>query len=219
MSRVITRRAAASGLAAIAAAARAARGEPSALLEAARREGSRPGMSRNWIPRRPTVRPSVHRRISRHHRRGDPHHRAGRVSATDARHQEPHAALRRVQRHRHLAHAGTEGTAELTRFTPDNRTAMRAPFTAQSDAGWYYVTNAGRWVLTATATGSPPRRRRKPGPICSIRGGRGRSRSPIRRSAALPVFGRWRCGNSMAGSSSRRWQRTIRASAARRRIP
>jgi iron(III) transport system substrate-binding protein len=36
---------------------------------------------------------------------------------------------------------------ELTQFTPDNSAAMRPQFSAQSDAGWYYVTNAGRWVL------------------------------------------------------------------------
>jgi len=36
---------------------------------------------------------------------------------------------------------------ELTAFTPDNASALRPQFAAQSDAGWYYVTNAGRWVL------------------------------------------------------------------------
>jgi iron(III) transport system substrate-binding protein len=36
---------------------------------------------------------------------------------------------------------------ELTQFTPDNSAGMRPQFIAQSDAGWYYVTNAGRWVL------------------------------------------------------------------------
>jgi iron(III) transport system substrate-binding protein len=35
----------------------------------------------------------------------------------------------------------------LTQFTPDNAAALRPQFAAQSDAGWYYVTNAGRWVL------------------------------------------------------------------------
>ena len=37
--------------------------------------------------------------------------------------------------------------SELTQFTPDNSAGMRPQFRAQSDPGWYYVTNAGRWVL------------------------------------------------------------------------
>ena len=37
--------------------------------------------------------------------------------------------------------------SELMQFTPENGAGMRQQFKAQSDAGWYYVTNAGRWVL------------------------------------------------------------------------
>jgi iron(III) transport system substrate-binding protein len=36
---------------------------------------------------------------------------------------------------------------ELTEYTPANSAALRPQFAAQSDPGWYYVTNAGRWVL------------------------------------------------------------------------
>jgi iron(III) transport system substrate-binding protein len=36
---------------------------------------------------------------------------------------------------------------ELSAFTPDDRPAIRPQFGAQSDQGWFYVTNAGRWVL------------------------------------------------------------------------
>jgi iron(III) transport system substrate-binding protein len=36
---------------------------------------------------------------------------------------------------------------ELAAFKPENSTALRPQFAAQSDPGWYYVTNAGRWVL------------------------------------------------------------------------
>ncbi len=35
----------------------------------------------------------------------------------------------------------------LTQFIPDNFAGMRPQFVAQSDPGWYYPTNAGRWVL------------------------------------------------------------------------
>jgi iron(III) transport system substrate-binding protein len=37
--------------------------------------------------------------------------------------------------------------AALEQFTPENSAGMRPQFRAQSDAGWYYVTNAGRWIL------------------------------------------------------------------------
>ncbi|MGA8192275.1 MAG: extracellular solute-binding protein [Acetobacteraceae bacterium] len=37
--------------------------------------------------------------------------------------------------------------SDLAQFTPDNSADMRPQFKAQSDAGWYYITNAGRWVL------------------------------------------------------------------------
>lgn len=36
---------------------------------------------------------------------------------------------------------------QLTEYTPANSTALRPEFASQSDPGWYYVTNAGRWVL------------------------------------------------------------------------
>ena len=35
----------------------------------------------------------------------------------------------------------------LMQFTPDDTAGMRPQFRAASDPGWYYVTNAGRWVL------------------------------------------------------------------------
>jgi len=35
----------------------------------------------------------------------------------------------------------------LMPFTPENFAGMRPQFKAQSDAGWYYPTNAGRWAL------------------------------------------------------------------------
>jgi iron(III) transport system substrate-binding protein len=35
----------------------------------------------------------------------------------------------------------------LLGFTPENFSGMRPQFKAQSDAGWYYPTNAGRWAL------------------------------------------------------------------------
>ena len=109
MVKFITRRAAASALAVTVATARAARGDPSALESCA--AGRQPDLVRRTTRYRNggTVRPRVHRRIPGHHGGGDPHHRTGGLPAPAARHQEPHAALRRVQRHRHLAHADTEG--------------------------------------------------------------------------------------------------------------
>jgi iron(III) transport system substrate-binding protein len=35
----------------------------------------------------------------------------------------------------------------LLSFTPENFSSLRPQFKAQSDAGWYYPTNAGRWAL------------------------------------------------------------------------
>jgi iron(III) transport system substrate-binding protein len=101
---------------------------------------------------------------------------------------------------------------ELTQFTPANSAALRPQFASQSDPGWYYVTNAGRWVLIrnrdkVSADAAPKAWTDLLDP-----------RWKGKRSVAGPAFGRWQCASSTAGSSSRSWRRTTRASGARHRI-
>ena len=148
MPTVITRRSAAAGLMATAAAARAARSDPTAQVDAARREASltwyvaqldtvtAERFGRAFTAEYPGITVEVIRttgqvafqRLLLDIKNHTPH--CDVFSATDISHMP-------ILKERH----------ELTGFTPDNSIGMRAQFTAQSDAGWYYVTNAGRWVL------------------------------------------------------------------------
>ena len=125
-----------------------ARGDPSALLEAARREGSltwyvaqldtvtAERFGRAFTAEYPGITVEVIRTT-------------GQVAfqrlLLDIKNRTPHCDVFSATDISHMPILKERQT--LTRFTPDNSTAMRAPFTAQSDAGWYYVTNAGRWVL------------------------------------------------------------------------
>ena len=45
---------------------------------------------------------------------------------------------------------------ELTQFTPDNFAAMRPQLRKQSDPGWWYATDAGRWILVHNPNKVPP---------------------------------------------------------------
>lgn len=44
----------------------------------------------------------------------------------------------------------------LMPFAPENFAGMRPQFNAQSEAGWYYPTNAGRWALVRNRDKVPP---------------------------------------------------------------
>jgi iron(III) transport system substrate-binding protein len=151
MAIVITRRRAAAGLGALGAASvlpRTARADLPALEEAARQEGTLTWyvaqldtetaelFARRFTAAHPGITVEVIRttgqvafqRLSLDIKNHAPH--CDVFSATDASHMPV------LKEH-----------SELTQFTPDNSAAMRPQFRAQSDAGWYYVTNAGRWVL------------------------------------------------------------------------
>jgi iron(III) transport system substrate-binding protein len=148
MSRVITRRAAASGLAATVTAARAARSDPSALLEAARREGSL-----TWyVAQLDTVTAERFGRAFTAEYPGitvDVIRTTGQVAfqrlLLDIKNRTPHCDVFSATDISHMPIL--KDRHELTRFTPDSSSGMRAQFSAQSDGGWYYITNAVRWVL------------------------------------------------------------------------
>jgi iron(III) transport system substrate-binding protein len=151
MSNVITSRRAALGLATLAGAValqRRARGDPNAIETAARQEGSltwyvaqldtetAEAFGRAFSKLHPGITVEVIRttgqvafqRLMLDLKNGAPH--CDVFSATDIAHmpilQERDALLP---------------------FTPENFAGMRPQFKAQSAAGWYYPTNAGRWAL------------------------------------------------------------------------
>jgi iron(III) transport system substrate-binding protein len=151
MSSVMIRRRAALGLAALSIAAalsRRARGEGSAMEAAARQEGSltwytaqldtetAEAFGRAFTTAHPGVTVEVIRttgqvafqRLMMDLKNGTPH--CDVFSATDIAHMP-------ILRERNA----------LMPFTPDNFAGMRPQFRAQSEAGWYYPTNAGRWAL------------------------------------------------------------------------
>ena len=148
MPKVITRRSAAVGLAATAAAARGARSDPRALVDAARREASL-----TWyVAQLDTV---TAERFGRAFTAGYPGITVEVIRTTgqvafqrlllDIKNHTPHCDVFSATDISHMPILKERN--ELTQFTPDNSSGMRAQFTAQSDVGWYYVTNAGRWVL------------------------------------------------------------------------
>lgn len=151
MSSVINRRRAAIGLAALcttAALPRRAHGDMNAVEAAARQEGSltwytaqldtetAESFGRAFSAAHPGIAVEVIRttgqvafqRLMLDLKNGTPH--CDVFSATDIAHM-PILQERKA----------------LMSFTPDNFAGMRPQFQAQSDAGWYYPTNAGRWAL------------------------------------------------------------------------
>ena len=151
MSNRITRRRATSGLAALAAAAALpprARGDTTTMEAAARQEGSltwyiaqvdtetAESFGRAFSAAHPGITVDVIRttgqvafqRLMLDLKNGTPH--CDVFSATDIAHMP-------------ILH---ERNALLP-YTPENASGMRPQFKAQSQPGWYYPTNAGRWAL------------------------------------------------------------------------
>ena len=133
-------------------------------------------------------------------------------------HQEPHAALRRIQRHRHLAHAGTEGAGRVDAVHAGQQFRHASAVQGAVGCRLYYVTNAGRWVLMSnrekvTQEAAPKAWTDLLDP--EVEGPRIGGASGVQRRC-----GRLDAGDAEAlrlGISSRRWRRTIRASAVRPR--
>ena len=148
MSMVITRRSATMGIAAAGAFARAARGDPLALADAARREGSL-----TWyVAQLDTATAERFGRAFTAEYKGiavEVIRTTGQVAfqrlMLDIKNRTPHCDVFSATDISHMPIL--KERQALTQFTPDNAAALRPQLAAQSDAGWYYVTNAGRWVL------------------------------------------------------------------------
>ncbi len=160
MSSVMIRRRAAIGLAALCTAAalpHRARSEMNAMETAARQEGSltwytaqldtetAEAFGRAFTTAHPGITVEVIRttgqvafqRLMLDLKNGTPH--CDVFSATDIAHMP-------ILRERNA----------LMRFTPESFAGMRPQFIAQSEAGWYYPTNAGRWALVRNRDKVPP---------------------------------------------------------------
>jgi iron(III) transport system substrate-binding protein len=107
--------------------------------------------------------------------------------------------------------------SDLAQFTPDNSADMRPQFKAQSDAGWYYITNAGRWVLLRNS--EKVSRDAAPKAWTDLLDPKWKGRVSVAHPAftAVRVSGPWRCRNSTAGITSGPWLPTIRGSVVQHR--
>ncbi len=151
MSRVIARRRAAIGAAALCTAAalpRRARGDAAAMEGAARQEGSltwyiaqldtetAEAFGRTFSAAHPGITVEVIRTT-------------GQVAfqrlLLDLKNRTPHCDVFSASDIAHMPILRERNA--LLPFTPENAAGLRPQFAAQSDPGWYYPTNAGRWAL------------------------------------------------------------------------